>query len=300
MALSVSVVIPLYNHQAYIASTLTSVFAQTKPPHEVIVIDDGSSDGGPEIVRQMQRSRPELIFWRHPNRGAHNTINVGVARATGDLVAILNSDDIFEPKRLEQAQRAFGADPALDAAMTGISFIDGQGAQIPFPWFDEALGFYRQCGDLGLALVNGNFLMTTSNLVVRRKLFEEIGAFSNLRYAHDLDFMLRLVAENRKLRIIDEPLMRYRIHSTNTISEGALKVKGEWAAVTAFYLARVAMREGGAMALADYLPVLRKHTLTDAVMILLAYFLRHPSQTFERSRYHADAAIQQKVREILA
>ena len=300
MALSLSVVIPLYNHEAYIASTLLSVFSQSRQAQEVIVIDDGSRDGGPEIVRRLQRQRPELIFWAHPNRGAHNTINLGLARSTCDLVVILNSDDIFEPARFEAAARAFAADPALDVVATGLSFIDGEGNAIDYPWYHEAMAYFRECGDLGLALVNANFLMTTSNLIVRRRVFDEIGAFSNLRYAHDLDFILRLVAEKRPMKILDEPLLRYRIHSTNTISEGALKVKGEWAAVTAFYLSRLMQAPNGHMELSHYLPILQRHTLTEAVMVLLPYFLRNPSRTLERSPYHQDAELQQRIREILA
>jgi glycosyltransferase involved in cell wall biosynthesis len=295
MTLSVSVVVPLYNHEAYIASTLLAVFSQTSPAQEVIVIDDGSRDAGPEVVRQMQRSRPELIFWRHPNRGAHNTINLGVARSTCDLIAILNSDDIFEPRRLEVARRAFDADPDLDVVATGLSFIDGQGQPIPNAWFDEALGFYKSAGDTGLALVNGNFIMTTSNLVLRRRVFDEIGSFSNLRYAHDMDFLLRLVVEGRKMLFIDQPLLRYRMHATNTISEGDQKVKAEWAAVTAFYLSRLVMQEGGPGRLAAYMPILNRHTLTNSVMPLLAYFLKNPSPTLERNTYHRDTAMQKLV-----
>lgn len=299
MSLSVSVIIPLYNHETYIASTLMSVFSQTVPVQEVIVIDDGSKDAGPDVVRRMQRSRPELIFWGHPNRGAHNTLNLGIARSTCEFVSILNSDDLYEPQRIQAALRAFSEDSDLDVVATGLSFVDGEGASIPNPWFEEVMAFYREGKDLGLALVNGNFIMTTSNLIVRRRVFDEIGVFANLRYCHDIDFILRLVVERRKLKFIDQPLLRYRMHASNTISEGALKVKAEWAVVAAFYLSRLAMQPDGPKRIATYVPILNRHTLTPAVMPMLAYFLKNPSPTFERSPYHFDIAMQEKVREML-
>ncbi len=298
MPAPVSVVIPLYNHEKYIASTTFSVFSQTRPPSEIIIIDDGSQDGGPAIVRQLHQSHPEIVFWRQPNRGAHNTINSGVARATCEFVAILNSDDMFEPERIEVALHAFDADPGLDVVVTGISFIDGDGALIDNPWYEQALAFYQESGDLGLSLINANIFMTTSNLIVRRRMFDEIGLFANLRYAHDLDFLLRVVAEGRSIRYMSQPLLRYRIHAVNTISEGALKVKVEWAAVAAFHLSRLVQKQG-AHALVPHLQVLTRHTLLEAVTVLLPYFLRNPSRTFERSVFHSDPDIQQLILEVL-
>ena len=299
MSLSLSVVVPLYNHEAYIGSTLMSVFAQTRRAREVIVIDDGSQDAGLEIVRGLQRNRPELICWGHPNRGAHNTINLGIARSTSDLVAILNSDDLYESARFDRVARAFEADPELDAVVTNMSFIDSDGGPTPFPWFDEAMGFYRDCKDFGLAMVNGNFVVTTSNLVVRREVFDRIGLFANLRYAHDLDFLLRLSVEGCKIQLIDEPLLRYRIHPTNTIAEGVLKVKAEWAAVTAFYLSRLVQKDDGVDRLAKYIPILRKHALSEPVLMLMSYFSKWPSETFERTRYHLDEGVKRRVLETI-
>jgi hypothetical protein len=129
--------------------------------------------------------------------------------------------------------------------------------------------------------------------------FDEIGLFSNLRYAHDLDFLLRLVVEGRTIKYVEAPLLRYRIHSANTIAEGALKVKAEWAVVTAFHLSRLVQREGGDHALARYMPVLSRHTLLEAVTVLLAYFLRNPSPTLERSAFHLDLDIQRLIRDLL-
>lgn len=288
---SISVVVPLYNHEKFITATLYSIINQTFPPKEIIVIDDGSVDNSPALVEAVAEARPKIIFWSRPNRGAHNTINEGIHRATGDLVAILNSDDVYEPTRLERAAKALSARPEADVLMTGLRFINDEGAEITFPWFDRAIGFYHECNDLGLALVNGNFFMTTSNLVARRSLFGEVGYFSDLRYAHDLDFFLRLVGHGKIIEYIDEKLLSYRLHGNNTIGESQSNVKIEWAAAVAIHLhsrwsrSDTPSRWNGA---GRYFDILRKHELTELVLMFLAFFQSNNVQTLERNTWRRD------------
>jgi glycosyltransferase involved in cell wall biosynthesis len=232
----ISVVVPLYNHERYIAQALGSVFAQTTKPAEVIVVDDGACDASAAIVRDLAVGRPELIFWSHPNQGAHYTINAGIHRATGDFVAILNSDDAYHPERLTECLAMFDVNADVAAVCTGLNFIDEHDRPVRNRWYEDARRFYEQIGDLSLALINANFFMTTSNLIIRRSVFHEIGFFSGLRYAHDLDFFLRLSLAGKRVHFHDKPLLSYRLHPTNTIQEDARKVKVEWAAVTAFFI----------------------------------------------------------------
>jgi hypothetical protein len=185
---------------------------------------------------------------------------------------------------------------------TSLAFIDGAGAAIPNPWYEEARRFYDQVGDMGLALLNGNFLMTTSNLVMRRRLLDEIGGFSALRYAHDLDYFLRLLVKGKTLRLLEKPLLSYRIHGTNTISEDHLKVKVEWAAVIAFYLTCLwDRRDLGAIdwpLARKVLDVLERHGLQKLVQLLMVYFREHPTDTLEVSPFHEDAAFRGLLAEV--
>ena len=231
---TISVVVPLYNHEKYIDEALDSVFAQTVPAAEIIVVDDGSTDSSWQrvMVRADQDSR--IIGWSHANQGAHAAINSGIRRARGEYVSILNSDDRYAPERFGLCLQALAEHPEADAVCTALSFIGAKGKPRRNKWYEEALAFYRECNDWTLALVNGNFLMTTSNLFIRRQVFNEIGMFSNLRYAHDLDFFLRIIGQERQIVWIDQPLLKYRMHDANTIDEDVMKVKIEWAAVVAY------------------------------------------------------------------
>ena len=111
------------------------------------------------------------------------------------------------------------AEPGIDIAASALAFMDGDGRQVANQWYEEARAFHASGAELGVSLVNGNFLMTTSNLVFRRTMLEAVGPFASFRYAHDLDWMLRALALGRRIAITDRPLLRYRIHAQNTIGE---------------------------------------------------------------------------------
>lgn len=300
----VSVIIPLYNHEGFIAAAIDSAMAQGPLLREIIVVDDGSSDGSAEIVRDLAAANPEIVFWSQPNRGAHAAINAGLHRATGELVAILNSDDRYASDRLQQLVGRLDADPGTDLVASGITFIDGQGAALANPWYEAAVDFYRQCGDPAAALINGNFLMSTSNFVFRRVVFEALGGFANLRYAHDLDFALRLLARQRRIVLAEAPLLQYRMHATNTIDEGHDRVKVEWIAATAFFLTCLWDRgDSGPM---DWdrarrlLDVMDRHALTGPVQLCMVYFRRHPTDTLECNPFLTDRAFQEYLRKMIS
>jgi len=274
--LPVSVVIPLYNHEKYIVDTLESVFIQSSSPAEVIVVDDGSIDKSASIIRDYSRNRSELIFWSQPNQGAHQAINSGIHRATNDYVAILNSDDAYHCQRLEKCVDILQTDPEISVVATEIDFMNDKGKIIKNSWYDQARSNYKETGDLGLALMNGNFIMTTSNFVLRRTLFEEAGYFAPLRYAHDLEFLLRLIFLGKKIHIIKEKLLTYRVHQKNTISEDHKKVRVEWAFCCAGFIWMTDFKKHGESKGWVYLEkmaaIMDKHNLTKLVLYFLSYF----------------------------
>jgi hypothetical protein len=165
----------------------------------------------------------------------------------------------------------------VTAVASAISFVDEHDKTIRYPWYEETHAFYAQIGDLGLALVNGNFLMTTSNLVARRTVFDEMGGFDDLRYAHDLDFFLRLVAYGKRLVVLSEPLLTYRVHASNTIFDAPLEMRLETALVIAFFAKRIVA--GGRLRpeseyVSRILEITERHELTRLVALSLLYAQR--------------------------
>ena len=119
----ISVVIPLYNKAAEIGRAVRSVLAQTLPPREVIVVDDGSTDGGADVVERMASSVVRLV--RQENRGVSAARNRGIAMASGRYVALLDGDDRWLPQYLEQVWRLIARYPDCGAYGTGFMVDTG-------------------------------------------------------------------------------------------------------------------------------------------------------------------------------
>jgi glycosyltransferase involved in cell wall biosynthesis len=111
---TISCVVPCFNSEVYLAECLDSIFAQTYRPIEVIVADDGSADGTLEVVRRY----PEVIVVTQPDRGPAATRNLGLRRATGELVAFLDADDLWHRDKLTLQYQCFVDDPDLQYCVT--------------------------------------------------------------------------------------------------------------------------------------------------------------------------------------
>lgn len=218
---------PAYNHEQFVGEATDSVLVQTCADLELIVIDDGSTDRTGDIVRSFDDRR--VNYFHQENQDAFNALNRGLSLAKGEFVAILNSDDAYEPGRLQRlldAQRESG-DVCL---FTDLTPVDADGAPLkpdhPWrAWHQRNRDFYHQTdGDLYRTFLRANVMVTTSNLFMTRQALENVGNFCSLRYLHDYDFIFRmLLAYPGQVRYLDdEKLLQYRLHGSNTISEAAI------------------------------------------------------------------------------
>lgn len=223
---AVSVVMPAYNHERFVAESITSVLAQTIADFEFVIVDDGSTDRTAEVIRGFQDPRIRYHYQR--NQDAYNALNRGIDLATGEYISILNSDDVYAPNRLERL---------LECCKSGVRFvftdvepIDDSGVSLldsPHPWNEWHRAnreFYLEESDLYRGFLHGNFMVTTSNIFMRRTLARKVGAFAPIRYLHDYDYVFRLLleAESDTRYLHDERLLKYRIHSGNTLGEAAI------------------------------------------------------------------------------
>ena len=226
-----SVIIPLYNHEKFIKQAIYSVLEQSFSDFELIVINDGSTDKSEDVVKGIHDDR--IKYFSQENQGAHNAINRGIGLAQGEYISILDSDDVYYKNRCEEALKVLDSDSSIYAVFSHIEFIDEEGRFIKFlrgaedNWLDhDPETSFKGKNDLVLDLLAGNFLATTSNLFCRKKVFNEIGYFSDLRYTHDYEFFLRLCYQY-KARVIETPLLKYRIHDLNTVKENEAEVRFE-------------------------------------------------------------------------
>jgi len=218
---TISVIIPAYNHEAFVGEALDSVLKQSYTDFELIVIDDGSTDATAVVVENSLRnaSRP-WRFVRQANQGAHQAINSGLQLAHGEFLTILNSDDFYHPERLQRfVTAARGTERRL--LFSRVSYVDERGRALPEDHPEQQR--YRQSlqdSELfptrSFELLRRNVAVTSGNLFFHRSLYREIGGFRPLRLCHDWDFLLRALLFEEPVWL-DEPLMSYRLHGANAI-----------------------------------------------------------------------------------
>lgn len=199
----VTVITPTFNQAAFIERTLASIRAQSYPEIEHIVIDAGSTDGTLDILRR-EAAAGRLSFVSEPDRGMYDGINKGQARARGEILAYLNSDDCWFPWSVEAAVETFQAHPDAELAFgDGIKVTEENGFQRLrlFAPFDR------------ISLANYESLCQPA-VFWRRRLYERMGGFdAEMRYAADLDYWLRAAAAGAAIVHIPEVIAIERMHA---------------------------------------------------------------------------------------
>ena len=238
----VSVVLPCYNHEAFVAEALRSVFAQQVDDLELVVVDDGSNDGTREVIQSVlpEAGGVQVVFEAQANAGSHAAIARGIELSSGRVIALLNSDDYFAPTRLKQVL-PHCPESGDFLLFTGLSMVDPQGRPVPARddlarWYQLALRQSVQCPTVGHALLCNNIAVTSGNLVFSRGLLERAGGFGAYRFCPDWEFVLRATRFVEPI-FVPEVLHHYRLHESNTIdSAGAHAVDEEYGRFVGEYL----------------------------------------------------------------
>jgi glycosyltransferase involved in cell wall biosynthesis len=205
----VSVILPVYDRAAAIGGAIESALAQTYAPIEVLVVDNGSTDGTEERVRAFG-ARVKLLH--EPRRGPYPARNRGVASAQGELVAFLDSDDRWLPGKLEAQVRALEARPEVALVFTGYVVVDGRAnppRRRPPPYEVRP-----RSGRVFAALARSNFI-ANSAVLVRRAALDEAGPFCEARTL-GADYRKWLeIASRHEVFFVDETLMELGLQGDN-------------------------------------------------------------------------------------
>jgi glycosyltransferase involved in cell wall biosynthesis len=197
----VSVVMPAFDEEAFIAEALRSVLAQTYHPVEVIVVDDGSGDRTAEIAQAH-----DVCLLRRPHLGASAARNAGLAVATGEYWTIFDADDVMPPERLARQVAHLEEHPELGMVLGLTEAFVTPGEPRPShynPVWDE--GPYR--GHPG-------------TMLARRAVLQVVGLFEeSLALAYDVDWLARAKDAGVKAGQVDHVSLRYRIHRGNSSSD---------------------------------------------------------------------------------
>jgi glycosyltransferase involved in cell wall biosynthesis len=202
---TVSVIMPAYNVAPYIGAAVQSVQAQTFADWELLIVDDGSTDATADVVRTSAGADPRVTLLQKANGGIATARNLALARSSGQFIAILDSDDIWEPRYLAEQLAIFAAHPAIDIVTANGWFmgsqLDGQVAR-PFPDTRPQPTLLTILSD-----ETSIFIMS----IFRRRVYETIGGFDEaFRTNEDYDYWLRAAVEGFRFWRNDQPLCYYR------------------------------------------------------------------------------------------
>jgi glycosyltransferase involved in cell wall biosynthesis len=194
----VSAIIAVRDGQAYLAEAIESVLSQTYRPMELVVVDDGSTDGGPAIA-EGYGERVRLL--RQAAAGVGPARNAGIAVARGEMIAFCDHDDVWEPRKVARQVDALAADPGLGAVLTMVrEFLS--------PELDPATApLHPAPGPLVGAM--------PSAFLARRSTVDAVGVFDDTILGHWTDWYARLKEGGHRIAVVDEVLVHRRVHDAN-------------------------------------------------------------------------------------
>lgn len=218
----VSVIIASYNHEKYIEASIASVAAQTYRNVELLVVDDGSSDGSVELLRGLQ-AKYGFDLRVQQNQGLSRTLNEAITRARGNLIVPFGSDDIMLPQRLEKQVAHMWDKPEVGICAGNIEIIDSNGRVMPGKEQRKRdLPFRRlDFDDLFLDRKPGPMAPT---LMFRREALEKVGGFDPDIRLEDVYIELAVTKAGYVIDILGEVLAQYRKHPTNTYKNARFMV----------------------------------------------------------------------------
>lgn len=197
----ISCIVPVFNGERYLREALDSIFAQTYGTLEILVADDGSTDGTPGIVAAFG---DRLRYLRQDNQGPAAARNLGIRSATGEFIAFLDADDLWHPEKLERQMARFRARPELDYCVTYCQNF----------WIPELKAEAERYRNHRISQPMPGFV--TGTLVVRRGMFELVGLFnSELGHGDSTQWFLRVAEQGAVMELLPDALTCRRLHSEN-------------------------------------------------------------------------------------
>lgn len=201
----VSVIIPTYNRSQFVTEAIESVLAQTYPHIELIIVNDGSTDDTKErLLPYMDR----IVYIEKENGGISSAVNAGLKVANGKYIARLDDDDLFMPEKTEKQLKMFEENPEAGLVTCAYFITDEVGRPISvknMPNYSRYTTF--------LSLLLREWAMFPSTVMVPRRIHDQVGFYRNV-FAEDLDMFLR-IARFFDIRVINQPLAKYRRHTEN-------------------------------------------------------------------------------------
>jgi len=215
----VSVIMPTYNRRNYIRESLDSVLAQDFSDFEVIVVDDGSTDGTEEVVRPYQ---DRIRYIRQENRGAGAARNIGIRKARGQYIAFMDSDDLSKPHHLKCLSSFLDRNPECAMVVSNGGYLEGNYRNRSTIISSKRVKRLEQRGVTVKELFDGR-VVRLQGTMTRKSVLEEVGLLDEwFRMSYDLDIALRIIKDHQ-IGFINEEVYLWRQHGDNISSNDELR-----------------------------------------------------------------------------
>lgn len=211
--MKISVIIPTFNRLAFLREAIASVLAQSHPVHEIIVVDDGGSDGS-EVVTDMS---PLVRYLWQPNAGPSAARNAGIEAATGDAIALLDSDDLWHPQRAAYSVGVMQSIPESDVVFGEEVFFGDRASEY-------ARAESRRLANPALEIIEG-LNIPTSSVLIRRSALGRHRFNPAIRLCEDMDLWLTLAESGASFSFSRDVRILRRMHTGNLVA-ARLKLKG--------------------------------------------------------------------------
>ena len=208
----ISILIPLYNNVKFIEEAIDSAFSQTYPNIEVLVLDDGSTDGSKERVEKLAQKYKNLSHLSRENKGVCASLNELLALSNGEYVRIIGSDDVLTKDSVELLYNHISKDDSV-GLVSGLSIIINQKGQKVEQKNDDKTGGFKDI--LFKKMIRRNCICSPS-ILFRKSIIEKVGLFDEKLRLEDWDYWLRILNAGFKIHEIQRNVIQYRVHETNT------------------------------------------------------------------------------------
>jgi glycosyltransferase involved in cell wall biosynthesis len=198
---TVSCIIPTFNCAHYVGEAIDSVLAQSYRPTEIIVVDDGSTDGTADVVAAYEK---HVRYLRQTNTGPASARNYGLRVASGDFMALLDADDIWHPEKLDRQMSCFRDRPELDICVAHVQNF----------WIPELTEEAKRFQNHRIAKPLPGYC--TGTLVARKVRFDSVGHFDNgLKHGDVQDWFMRAAEQGAVMQLLPDVLLYRRLHHSN-------------------------------------------------------------------------------------
>jgi len=256
----VSVIIPVYNGEKYIEAAVKSVLKQEYDNTEVIIINDGSTDGTVKLLKKLFNSYPQIILCDNQlTKGASGARNTGLIRASGKYIAFLDADDVWLPKHLESGIKFLEQYNEIDVICFNFDVMDYSNDEYLFNWFSERDmsqfikikeiygGYYFIREDLFQFLIVDSFIHVQS-MIIRSSIWNSTLFNENITHSEDRDFAIKMAVENKAKYAFKDIVTSIYYSRSNSLSKSSeinnsIDIANDHIVIYSYYLRNYDLKE---------------------------------------------------------